>query len=442
MPLNRRHANRFVYATVRLPEMISNTHAKACFEDQGWTFDDKESERTFILHIPLYCTQFTALAVAESKLRDFTEKQIPLVVEEVRVLSRTEISEKSAKLKKRGLTLPFHWKIAFAPHETDEGWTKNQWVHAVKKRGDDSQLPGDAYTPGTLVINSPTDRKLDKRLSQHPWIALLFFSFFLAGLGYLLYTNHPGEDIGQLGTPLFHAILLLLALIGWRHLLILYPEIRVLWSVASLSLFLAASTVLGQVLISAWESRFSIPPDVVNYPVWFRLATAGYATLIVALAVFLVFGILIGWPMYSGVIAMVPETIRVLVGAITALLILSAALNALQLVLAQSERVLSGWHDELIDDRTPSVAGDFIYRACLVPVDDQASETMADAAPLTVIEGKNDRYWSWDIGPTSSGIKSDTAFYNRSATELDTEDFKVMRLANDVTSCDALQSRL
>lgn len=411
MQLHPSQANRFAYAKVRLPDGISSTHAKRCFENVGWTFDSDHRERLYTLHIPLYCASLTAANVAKSTLEDFAATQVPLLVEGIAVLTSS-------------VRPPTYVKVTLR----EENSSAYQSLWKTRSLSDDV-----TPTLGNASLNS--------LIEEHRWkVVCLVLVLALGGL-YLGYTIFPG-DLNQLAKATLIVVSSVIALFGWRHLAILYPKIQLLWSGVSLSLLVAASAVLGQLLIGAWESHFRLPSNVVDYPVWFPLVAAGYATLTIALAVFLTFGLVLGWSAYLGLPKLLPDGWRTLLVVVAALITFLAMLNAFQLILARSAVTLANWHHEFNENLTPKLPGDFLYRACLVPESETSSEEegLTEPEPLTIIQGREDQYWSWDIPSEASVVTdsfSEVSFYDRTVTRLNTQGMTVIRLADGITSCDA-----
>lgn len=434
MQLNPSQANNFAYAKVRLQDRVSSKHAQHCFDLQKWTFDASADGRTFTLHIPVYSAYLTAGWVVESKLEEFSQNQVPLVVEEVRVLPRKIFTPPYATARTKLPAFLNHWKIATPDVPTGTSGAPRE--QAIEDKFVSSNLPGRKYYPTEMVLKTPGDSVFDKKLSSLPLPAALVIPLvpLLFAAGYLIYVGAVLEyEAAQLLRLTLYSLLFLGALLGWRHLAILQPRFRGLWSIASLSLIIAGSTVLGQLLISAWESEFQLPSETVNYPIWFRVIAAGYATFLIAWSIFLAVGF-VGWIAYFGFLAIIPELFRVIFAVMAILLVGLASTQALKLVFNKSQSVISAWHTELSQHKTPDLVADFMYRACLEP-GPQTDSTATTQIPLTVIEGNNGQYWSWDV-PAELSDHQHTSYEHRQTTQLDSEGMQVIRLADNVKNCE------
>lgn len=202
--------NRLVYAMVRVPESIPTEHAQSAFEARGWratTIGQVHLEEgnflSYIVAIPLYCAKRVALSVARSEIQDFSQGNVPLDIDELKLVTRAPgrrrrvvvgrtsgswiglLSERLRTSSEFNLE-PVYWELGVSrervttsvPGEGNvpssergairKGLVEKREVEEEKARRllKESKLPGDPFDAATMKV---TTRAEPKEVEEEAW---------------------------------------------------------------------------------------------------------------------------------------------------------------------------------------------------------------------------------------------------------------------------------
>lgn len=208
-----------------------------------------------------------------------------------------------------------------------------------------------------------------------------------------------------IGIPALGIILMIIA--GWIHLLNLHPRLTSMLSIATLVVVFTASTAYSQVIFAAAGSIIGLSSEEIAIPSWFRILTSLITFLLIMAGVVCV-GSIMGWyEYYGGKSETYPSRMLSIVLMIT---LFGSFLVMPNLVfVGQAGNVVSGWSEELRSGITPSLAGDFVFLACVLDEDGKPQKG-DDSKPIAVIKGTGGNFWRWNlnskVGPVTSPLRT------------------------------------
>ncbi|MDN5724928.1 MAG: hypothetical protein L0G99_03200 [Propionibacteriales bacterium] len=252
--------------------------------------------------------------------------------------------------------------------------------------------------------------------------AAAFFAF-----GFLLATALDGATtifnhtflLGILGI-----LVLIAAYVGWVHLTILHPQVRLFWSLPFLTAALASASIAAQFLFAIFSSEIGVPSELVAIPNWLRVLVSLLVAIIAFLSIYCIVG-MYGWAAYFGLTSgsLLLRAFSYLAGLCGICLWI---LSSFVITIAITESNFNDWRAELSQNRTPVVASEFLYRACVVLGEGQESLSVPDS-PVVVIQGRNDLVWVMDAPSSSS--------WGSPPQPIGSKNLKIRRLGDGVLTC-------
>lgn len=191
--------------------------------------------------------------------------------------------------------------------------------------------------------------------------------------------------------------LLIVAAVGWAHLITRHPGVRGLFSIPLVTLLAAGAAAIAQFLIAVGANSLGLSSESITVPAWFRLLVALYVFLWFGAFVALIGGI-VGWATYFGVSSgtTVTRTMMYLMGALLAGFV---ALSLFGISMVQAHSIATGWRSQLQNGQTPSVISDFVYRACVEPAPGltDVEGTAVPEHPVALVNGDAGTLWIWTM---------------------------------------------
>ncbi|MCG7311186.1 hypothetical protein [Brachybacterium sp. ACRRE] len=176
-------SNRVVFARVAVSSNLSEEYVEGLFDWRGWHHFARE-DCDYILAIPVYSAKSAALSVARSELADFNRQELPLTVDELRLVEpltdhRRIVSINRAKggwgnlfpkkwRRSAEMSLqPLNWEIA-VPRSVNPALLRRRAEErkAAQEQLKTAHLPGEEYDPVTMSISS---RAEPVRTVENPW---------------------------------------------------------------------------------------------------------------------------------------------------------------------------------------------------------------------------------------------------------------------------------
>lgn len=250
----------------------------------------------------------------------------------------------------------------------------------------------------------------------------------LAGfLFYSMYRQYGGYPWVQAVV----AVVLIAAVMGMHHLFSVRPRLKQIFNLSTVAVTIGASVAGARILIGGVAGEYGVPYERLALPQWITplmgvvLFGSGAGIVILVAAGW-------GWAEYFGVSASF-RTSPFVVSMGVGLFLTMFLMMMLVVILGSGTRYYSSWLAEFEEGRTPDMTSDFMYRACVIPVEDAEvvpsyPNVLPSSTPVVVIESKEGPGWAWDPERSRDVNPIQT-------TPIDTDIYEVRRIADGVESC-------
>lgn len=268
-----------------------------------------------------------------------------------------------------------------------------------------------------------------KKIGRSVGVGLI--CILLTALIGLLFTTIYRQYGGYPWVQAAFAVVLILAVMGIHHLFSIRPRLKQIFNLSAVAVTIGASIAGARILIGSVAGEYGVPYEQLALPQWITplmgvvLFGSGAGIVILVAAGW-------GWAEYFEVSASfrtTPFAVSMGVGLVLALLLMMMLIATISF----GTRYYASWLTEFEEGHTPDTTLDFMYRACVVPMDgvevvQSYPNVLPSSAPVVVIESKEGPGWAWDPERPRDVDSIQT-------TPIDTEIYEVRRIADGVESC-------
>jgi MFS family permease len=211
--------------------------------------------------------------------------------------------------------------------------------------------------------------------------------------GWILSKNIPQNE--NIVYYILAAICLIIIFVGWAHLIIIYPKIKIFGSIPVLTLMGASASIFSQFLLSALGSGVGVPAEEVAIPGWFKVLSAALVFVCIGAMLFILGGVL-GWLAYFG-LGIGSGIDKIFTSLILVLISLVWVTFGSMFAMSASTIVMSSLESNLESNRTPEISSEFLFRGC---IKSPSSDNLGSLAgwdlnrPVVIVKNKDGSSWA------------------------------------------------